>query len=442
MKLGYKSLFVMLVLSLIVLPAWAQDEGISPDDAEIIGGVEDKVAELRGLVPMEAVARDLWTPDEVAEWLSAELDAIYTPEDARDDVIFYNVFDFMPLQTDLRQLQLDLMSEQIGGFYDIEGEQMVIVDFGNGFDALSEITYAHEFTHALQDQYFDLDALGLGAETAPDMSADMALARRALVEGDATQLMREYMIWRVQEEDGALFSLMLFGSLDDVNMAQLEGAPLVLNAELMFPYLSGLAFVQDVLYRGGWVLLDAVYERPPLSTEQILHPQQYFDADEPQLVDVTLPDALLGAEWRLVDQDVLGEFYLREYLAQHLPVDEANLAAEGWGGDRFVIYHDDDTGASVLLYRVVWDAISHEREFIDAFVHFASARYGDAAPVVEDEGLVCWEGDVYAGADAGAGEMGRHDATCLYYAGNDTLLVQGPDMDIVRALGDLQGLGE
>jgi hypothetical protein len=248
----------------------------------------------------------------------------------------------------------------------------------------------------------------------------------------------------VGQDDGVVFSMSLFGSLESITTVELEGAPPIINAELLFPYMQGQAFIQNVLARGGWVLVNAVYERPPLSTEQVMHPDQYFYADEPQLVDLALPgEELLGETYRLVDESVLGEFYLREYLAQYLPADDAALAAEGWGGDSFAIYHDDDAGETVWFLRVQWDAFSHATEFAEAFNAFATARYGDAKPLLEGDGFACWQGGVWLPYDAGDGMvMLRYDATCLYYTGTDTLIVQAPDLDTARAVGELQHVGE
>ncbi|MBN1284222.1 MAG: hypothetical protein JXB47_02385 [Anaerolineae bacterium] len=438
MRLLYRGLVVMGVVGLVMASAAtgaAQEEG--GFDAEALAAIEEaeaQVAEMRELAPTGAIERVFWTPDRVEAWLKEQLNLLYSPEDAHDDVIVYNALDFMPLDTDLWQLQFDLLAEQAGGFYDPDRKAMVVVDMDRGFDALAEIIYVHEFTHALQDQHFDFDALGLNQDPDSELDADLVLARQALIEGDATQIMQDYMMWRIQADGGTAFSLKLFGVLGEIEMTEFNHAPPIINAELLFPYLQGQQFVQDVLSRGGWVLLNAVYERPPLSTEHILHPQQYFDGDEPQIVDLVLPGDALGEGWHLVDDAVLGEFYLREYLAQYIPLSEATTAAEGWGGDRLVVYHDEATGETVWLYRLAWDALGDAREFVDGFTAFAGLRYGNDVPVVAGEseaGSTCWAGRA----------AGRADVTCLYNVQDATLIVQAPDLETARVVGDLQGLG-
>ncbi len=427
---------LVIILSLIALPTLAQDE-MDPDDAARMDAIEEAVTDLRGLEATGPVAREVMSHADLEVWLRAKLDSEYPLEEARDDAIFYNALDFMPLDTDLWQLQLGLLAEQVYGFYDPEGRRMVVV--ADTFDPVAQLTYAHEFAHALQDQHFDLRGLGLAGDEPPD-NFDLILARLALVEGDASQVMADYLVWRVQEQGDALFAVGLFGGLAGVNITQLASAPPIVNAELLFPYLEGQKFVQAALERGGWALVNAIYERPPLSTEQILHPDQYFNADEPQLVEISLPDAALGSGWRQVYHSALGEFYLREYLAQRLPDADAALAAEGWGGDSFAVYYNEATQGIVWVYRVDWDSVSHGVEFQEAFSAFAEARYG-LGPIVEmEDGAVCWDGAARTPGETGEGEpeVLRYDSSCLLHSGADSLIVQGPDLNTVMAVQQSQ----
>ncbi|GAB4441158.1 MAG: hypothetical protein Kow00120_09550 [Anaerolineae bacterium] len=438
---------LVIALSLVLFPtlpqlaarATAQSEAIDPADAEKMDAIEAAVTELRGLQPASPIARAVMTRAELEAWLAEQLASEYTPEEARDDAIFYNALDFMPLDTDLWQLQLDLLTEQIAGFYDAEGGRMVVV--GDSFDSVAELTYAHEFTHALQDQSFNLASLeiGLVGDEQPD-TPDLILARLALIEGDASQVMADYLMYRVQEQRDAAFALGLFGGLVGVSMAQLDSAPAIINAELFFPYLDGQAFIQAALERGGWALVDAIYERPPLSTEHILHPEQYFNADEPDLVQLVPADATLGASWRLVHNFTLGEFYLREYLAQRVPDSDATRAAEGWGGDSLAVYFNDATEGIVWVLRADWDSASHGQEFEAVYTAFASTRYGAEPIMTMEDGAVCWDGAVSApgASDAEPAQPMRYDSTCLLHSGSDTLIVQGPDLNTVLAVQQTQ----
>jgi hypothetical protein len=63
----------------------------------------------------------------------------------------------------------------------------------------------------------------------------------------------------------------------------------------------------------------------------------------------------LGDGWKLVDEDILGEFFLREYLDQQLATTLARRVAEGWGGDRYAVYWNEDESALVMAFRLVWD---------------------------------------------------------------------------------------
>ncbi|MBN2471583.1 MAG: hypothetical protein JXN59_12745, partial [Anaerolineae bacterium] len=349
---------------------------------------------------------------ELLAYLENMLDEDYPPERARDDALFYAAFDFMPPETDLRQVQLDVLAEQIGGFYDPEIEAMFVISAQAELSAMNQILYAHEFTHALQDQYFDLETLV--DEELEVAHPDAALAALALVEGDAMLMTEGYQTWLMDSNPGAVF-----GMLGDALVMQtqaLMGAPAILRTELMFPYSEGRAFAYAIFAESGsWEGVNAAYANPPQTTEQVLHPEAYFSAEAP--VEVVLPalDALLAEGWRLVWDRTLGELYLREHLRQTLTRDVADAAAEGWGGDRYHLYAAPDGSASVLVWRTTWDTPADAAEFAAAYQNYGSRVY-DAPGYPLDESTVCWYGP---------------DARCLRAGTDETLVIRGPEEALV-----------
>ncbi|MEJ2564035.1 MAG: hypothetical protein P8Z42_15340, partial [Anaerolineales bacterium] len=127
---------------------------------------------------------------------------------------------------------------------------------------------------------------------------------------------------------------------------------------------------------GSWAAVDAVYQDPPSSTEQILHPERYPNDDPVKLI---VPEALgvLDSGWRLVDEDTLGEWYTQLVLNEYIPKAEAVSAAAGWGGDVYRVYHNDSSGEDVLLLVAQWDTIKDVQEFSTTFVTYAEARFGE-----------------------------------------------------------------
>ena len=75
---------------------------------------------------------------------------------------------------------------------------------------------------------------------------------------------------------------------------------------MIFPYFQGMVFCAKLANAGGWAAIDEVYRNPPLSTEQILHPEKYRDRpDYPMTIE--LGRSSPGQGWKEVGRNVLGE---------------------------------------------------------------------------------------------------------------------------------------
>jgi hypothetical protein len=238
--------------------------------------------------------------------------------------------------------------------------------------------------HALQDRLVDLDRF-LGA--APD-HGDEALARQALVEGEAVALSQDLALRR----DGRDFA-----ALPDVtDLAQairssatgpvLARAPAIVRTMLIFPYASGVSFVHAFRQRHPWAALSAVYRDPPRSSAQILHPDRYLDRREDPL-PVPLPDLspVLPAGSRLLLEDELGEIGVAEVLR----VSPAELAdASGWRGDRYLLW-EVTTGPPALVAIILWDTEDQATAFARAYAPVLARKHG-LVPRPADGSVVTW----------------------------------------------------
>jgi len=351
-------------------------ESCPPMDAETraeMDSIESQVITLRGLQATTTVARILLTQDQLRQRVVDEFLADYSEAEADDDVLVLSLFGLLPEDFDMWNFYADLLTEQIAGFYDDTTKEMAVI-CGSGFGAMERITYAHEFDHALQDQNYDLEeGLGYDDELC-DLDSERCAGIQALIEGDATLLQEQWMGTYATQED-------LLEAMDYINNLDTpvyDSAPRFLRQDFLFPYQAGENFVQTIFRNGGgsWAAVDAVYQNPPSSTEQILHPERYPNDDPIKLV---VPDALdvLGGGWRLVDDDTLGEWYTQLVLNEYIPKAEAASAAAGWGGDVYRVYHNDSSGEDVLLLVAQWDTIKDVQEFSAAFVTYAEARFGE-----------------------------------------------------------------
>ena len=327
--------------------------------AAAIAEVEAAVPPLRGLELRAEVPNRILD----AAGLHAELlrlfDEAATPAEYAAQSRFGERMGLLPAGSDLRALQLALFEEQALGFYDQDTRQMTLVERGSGtFGPLERATLAHEYTHALQDQHFGLADLGLDDLT----QGDRALARLALIEGDASLLMQQ---WAAENLSFADAMKVLLQALDPRQQAVLAGMPPILQRQLMFPYLDGLAFVTGLQAAGGWTAVDAAYSRPPDSTEQILHPEKYTVGEGP--VAVTPADELgrLGVGWTETLADTLGELTISVWLEPAAGTKDAAAAAAGWGGDRVTMYEGPDR-AWLIAWSTAWDTPADAAEFATA----------------------------------------------------------------------------
>jgi hypothetical protein len=187
-----------------------------------------------------------------------------------------------------------------------------------------------------------------------------------------------------------------------------------------FPYTDGASFVALLHETGGWKAVESAYANPPRSTEQILHPEAYYNGDEPQRID--LPDLAtgLGGSWRAVAEDTLGELYTRIYLEQFLDIRYAIQAGSGWGGDRYQVLQDSQ-GRLALALRTAWDSPTDASEFFEAYSAFVVARAGgNPAVLLADDTHMRWQ-------------LGGRQ----YYlsrVGNQVLVLHAPDAGALDAL--------
>jgi hypothetical protein len=190
-------------------------------------------------------------------------------------------------------------------------------------EAVVEVTIAHELTHALEDQVF-------GLRDTEALSDDRTLAYDSLTEGTATAVMVQFAA-----ERNLLGQLLLA----DPGSSDIDEVPEALQAQLVFPYLGGQEFVQELRRAGGdWDLVNvAEREQPPTSSEQILHPAKYLEGEEPEKVRLGA-GRLLGAAWQRRDTGDVGEFDLRQLIRIGADAATAAEAAAGWAGGSFAMW--------------------------------------------------------------------------------------------------------
>ncbi len=349
---------------------------LDPQLAAAMDKIQAEVIELRGLSPVYDVPRALMNAEELADKVENDFFSDYTPEDAALDVKALAVIGLLPRGYDLHQLYLDLYSDQVAGYYDDDVKAMYVISEGK-FGGLEKMTHAHEYTHVLQDQVYDFQNGLLYNDETCEADSEYCAAVQCLIEGDATlsELLWFYS-FTTEEEQQEVFDFYETYSSDVY-----DNAPEYLQADFGFPYDAGYTFVEYYYKEDGFDGVDALYANPPVSTEQILHPENYPN-DVP--LPVTLPDLtdVLGGGWYENTRNVMGEWYTYLIFAKgadaawQMNDDLAKDAAEGWGGDAYLVYLNDDRDDAVFVMASTWDTPEDAAEYADVLKSYHQMRWG------------------------------------------------------------------
>jgi hypothetical protein len=336
--------------------------GVSPSPrpiAETYAEIRDQVEAIRGFQPTADVEPVTIDEAQLLENFTAEFDKAQTPEQLKDAEDLLITLGLLPPGSSLRALTLDFSAGQIAGYYDPVKDELYVVSRGEAPGPAEEVTYAHEYTHQLQDQNTNIDDLDLDALD----QSDRALGMRAIVEGDATSVQSTWMLANLDSKE---LGEVLAAGLDPAAIEALRRAPRYLRETTTFQYEDGLALVNRLLADGGYAAVTKALGDPPVSTEQVLHPDKYIQREAP--VVVAIPDLTSRLDsWEAVAQDTLGELILRIWLREGgVTLAEARAAAAGWGGDRVMLLRGPAGGTLGAVLVSSWDTPTDAAEFAAA----------------------------------------------------------------------------
>ncbi len=348
----------------------------SVDNAAVYASVESDVEALRGLRPTTAVDPKVVDPAGMAKVIDDAVDRSTSDAEwaANDRVL--KALGFLAPDHSLRSLYLQLLASQVAGLYDPDAKTLYVLSKVGTLGPVERVTFAHEFTHALQDQNFGLQKL----QTDVVGQSDQSLAHLSVAEGDATLVMS---LWAQQHLSPGDLLQMVAASNDPEQTKVLNEMPSVLREGLLFPYTAGVAFVSARYASGGWAAVNDLYAKPPASTEQVLHPELYASGEPVRPVPV--PNDLakrLGSGWSVPYSDSLGELDLRVWLRDvgHVASAAADAAAAGWGGDR-VLLASGPKGSWAVAVLTRWDTTADAAAFSTAATTTMSTLGGAKATI-------------------------------------------------------------
>lgn len=355
-------------------PAATQPRANNAEFSAAADEVLQQVSEITGLKLVTPLKKTLRSRDEIRAYVIREMDEEKNPAERYAEARSAEAFGLLPKGFDLDNFMVDLLTEQIAGLYDPKAREFYIADWIPLDD--QRMVMAHELTHALQDQHFQIETWVKAARP----NDDAELAREAVLEGSAMAAMIDYLLkgsGRSVEELPAIDPSVFAG--DMTKTPKLQEAPPFLRDAMIFPYFGGLTFSQAILKPAGWRGLSAVFAKAPLSTQQILHPALYKSGKAPSQVKIPSLEKLLGAEWTKLDENSMGEFGWIEILKQFLGEEKAKPLAAAWDGDRYVLYEQRQTKRLVLVARLKMDSEEHAGRFFGAYSDALVKKHGGQA---------------------------------------------------------------
>jgi hypothetical protein len=324
--------------------------------------IENAISGIHRLKFLKPVTYATLSHDEIKRTVQGKLKEQFTDDEFKNVSLALAAMGLIRRDYPLREKFVDILGEQIAAFYDHHQHQLFMFADATLDKAENRVILSHELTHALQDQHFDLLKLPLEIKN----NDDRAIAAGALVEGDATVVMMQYLLqnvsWRGMNET--------LTGLASRDMNQIEKAPRYLRETLVFPYAQGQQFCLALQAQGGYAAISAAFKNPPSSSAQILHPEKYLAEPREEPVAIEWSDTTANGKEPIAD-NVLGELGVRILLSDWVDEATGQKAAAGWRGDRYLVFDD----GNAVVWKTMWRSEESAGEFFRAAQKYLANRY-------------------------------------------------------------------
>lgn len=402
----------LLTIVVDISPAFlqSQPQGSTDLTAAIRLEIATAVQTIRQIEPDGEPEIILTSVEEIESVIAADL---LPAQKMADLALLLRALGLLNAESDLAELLMDALVNDREVYYDASSESLYLTAVTE-MDPDLQRTYAAAYTRYLQDNAYAT------VEPAPDIFSDAGLAVLALATGEERFVQ-------------ALFASEVL-QLNPIELASLDQAPLfpetvpaVLTTYLSFPAVVGEAFVNVLLAEEVDLdVLDEVWAAPPVSSEQVLHPDKYRDGEAPLPVELPALEQALEGALEPVVVGVLGEWRLRQMLAApgsssqiRLTADEVAEMAGGWGGDQYAVYTDESGEEVMLVLQIAWDTAGDADEFRASFANYALSTLPDGAAAALFANAECWQDDV---------------VLCLLATAGGTVIVRAPDEELAATV--------
>jgi len=411
-------------ISIPTIPPSPTKDLLTPEGAlaQQMDDIQNQVSTIRELGILVDSPRYLIPQSDVRSLVSHMFLERNTKESIKDQAIALRALGLIEPGYDLYNNTISSLDEGLSGFYIPWTDELFVI--GGDFSIIEKFIYAHEYNHALIDQHFHLEDIGVYPECIQEN--DRCSAITGLIEGDATYLMYQWLQAYASEDEISELENLQYSPINHIVTSHDFPPPYVVR-DIYFKYFDGKNFVDQLYQEGGWSLVNEAYLDLPTSTEQILHPDKYTVKENPIQVDLQPLDIILNEQWRHITSGTLGELmtemilgYNSNYLVQIDPI-KASAAARGWGGDSYQVYYHSKTNQSILVANWEWDNIDERNEFWEAMTEYINRRFQGRE--VNESDYTCWT------------KLNDH-YSCLVQKKNNTLWVIAPTWDLITQIMD------
>lgn len=300
--------------------------------------------------------------EEIKKYIENIFEKEYPDDLVRKESLYLYFMGFTNNIFNIKKIRKKLILSNIAGFYNEKTKELYALNDYKNVDMINSLIIIHELRHAIQDQYFGLDKI---LKDISDFD-DRKLSSLSAVEGDATFVMLRYMDMPTELIDSSFSSETLLSFTPNANRNVLYSVPSILRYQLVMPYSEGVKFTYHIFKKKGWKRLNKVLLNPPVSSEQILHPEKYLKGENPIDVKINLKMESLP----LFYEGVIGEFYLNVLLSDNNKIEDYAI---GWNGDKFKLYFNEND--YVLLWKSYWDSKNYCENFFQYFKKYLIDKY-------------------------------------------------------------------
>ncbi|MFM2124242.1 MAG: hypothetical protein RL328_693 [Acidobacteriota bacterium] len=362
----------MRILAALLLLAASAAAQTSPLFQQV-GEMLNALSQITGWRVKRNIPSEILTREKFAAILAESVREAEKDKETRAVELTLKMFGLIPWDFRLAQESADLMEEQAAAFYDYQKKRLYVLE-STPDGQEQRLALVHELAHALADQQFGIRKYLKGAK-----DDDAFTARQAVIEGQASWLSWAYLArsttGRAEVPRSLVEELSRVGATGG-GFPVLSQTPLYMRESLVFPYTEGMKF-QDSIYRKlGAGAFERIFREAPLSSQEILHPEQYADKVIPTHPELPRPAA--GVDWgryRELARGDVGEFDYSVMLRQYAPGADGREIASHWRGARYRLLEHKATQAPLLLHSSEWDSPAAAGSFFRAYAEVLRRKF-------------------------------------------------------------------